>query len=325
MKTIHELQTSIETRIKKHFSDITNSPLGLYEPIEYMMQIGGKRLRPALVMMAFNIYNSTPEKAIDQAIALEVFHNFTLVHDDIMDKSDIRRNIPTVHKKWDENRAILSGDAMLIRAYQLLATPENKNLSESLRAFSDIAMKVCEGQQYDMEFETRSDVSIDEYLTMIELKTSVLIAGCLKIGAILGQAPASDTDKLYEFGKNIGIAFQLQDDLLDVYGDMEKFGKKIGNDIITNKKTFLLLKAIEIATGKNAKELCQLINQQDKPEEKIKKVITIYNSLNIKEITEAKISEYFDDAANSLATIEVESAKKIRLQEFANMLIMRDK
>jgi len=243
MYTFIQIQQIVEKYLKE--IELKTEPRELYEPVKYILEIGGKRIRPSLVLAAYNLFKNDVETAINPALALEVFHNFTLLHDDIMDKADLRRNQQTVHKKWNENVAILSGDTMSIKAYELLSKIPAEFLSEVLQAFNKTALQVCEGQQLDMNFESRLDVSVEEYLEMIRLKTSVLIAVSLKIGAIMAGALRNDVHKLYDFGLNLGLAFQLQDDYLDAYGDVQAFGKKIGGDIVANKKTFLLIKALE--------------------------------------------------------------------------------
>ena len=239
-------------KINNHISElqITRTPKGLYEPIEYILSLGGKRIRPVLMLMAYNLYKEDISSIYDPATGIEVYHNHTLLHDDLMDRSDMRRGKPTVHKVWNDNTAILSGDTMLILAFRYIAGCAPEHLKEVVDLFSLTALEICEGQQLDMEFESRSDVAEDEYIEMIRLKTAVLLAASLKIGAILAGASAADAENLYNFGMQIGVAFQLQDDLLDVYGDPEVFGKKIGGDILCNKKTYMLIKALERADGK---------------------------------------------------------------------------
>ena len=299
-------------------------PKLLYAPIKYTLQTGGKRLRPALVLLGCHIYNDDLSNAIKPAIAIEIFHNFTLLHDDIMDNSAIRRNQATVHKKWNSNIAILSGDAMQIMAYKFLTELPTETLKLVLETFNETAIQVCEGQQYDMDFETHVNVTIDEYLLMIRLKTSVLLAAALKIGAIIGGASQSDANILYKYAQNIGLAFQLQDDYLDTYGDVKIFGKKIGNDIITNKKTFLLINALNLSEGKIHENLQKLIlDTEIEPKQKIQSVTEIYNSLNIKQITKQKVKYYFEEASNLLEKINIPDEKKQQLLQFANLLIDR--
>ncbi|MGM0408217.1 MAG: polyprenyl synthetase family protein, partial [Bacteroidota bacterium] len=284
MYTLKDFQQIINHLIAKE--KIIKEPQALYEPINYTLESGGKRIRPALVLLACNLFSDDIQKAIKPAIGLEIFHNFTLLHDDIMDQADIRRGIPAVHKKWDENTAILSGDAMLIKAYDYFFDIESPNFRKILKVFNQTALEVCEGQQYDMEFENRDDVTENEYLRMIELKTSVLLAAGLKIGALIGNADESDADLLYHYGRNIGLAFQLQDDLLDVYGDEKVFGKQIGGDIVSNKKTFLLIKTKQLAEKDELESLQYWLKYQSaERDEKISAVTAIYDKLKIKEIT----------------------------------------
>lgn len=322
MYTISELQTLINESI--HHEKIGREPYSLYDPINYTLNAGGKRIRPALVLMACNLFSDEIKKALKPAIGLEIFHNFTLLHDDIMDHADIRRGNPTVHKKWNENTAILSGDAMFIKAYEYILECESTNYREILKVFNNTALEVCEGQQYDMEFENRFDVTESEYLRMIELKTSVLLAAALKIGAMIGGASRKDADLLYEFGRNIGLAFQLQDDLLDVYGDVNVFGKEIGGDIVANKKTMMLIKALELAKGKDLEDLKKCINQNEfNRVEKIEKVTGIYDKLNIKELVQNKIMVLNNSALEYLNQIDVADHKKSELKKLAEKLVNR--
>lgn len=324
MYHIKELQTIINKEIENR--KIGREPFSLYDPINYTLSNGGKRIRPILTLMACNLFSEKIDKAIDAAIAIEIFHNFTLLHDDIMDKADIRRGNPTVHKKWNENTAILSGDAMFIKSYDFLFETQTTKFKEILQVFNNTALEVCEGQQYDMEFETRKDVSEKEYLRMIELKTSVLLAAALKIGAIIGGADEKDADLLYDFGINIGLAFQLQDDLLDVYGDTKTFGKEIGGDIVANKKTFLLIKAKQIAGSANKQTLEKYLDDQIiSREEKVSGVTTIYNKLGIKELTQEIISEYHTLALDQLQKVGVSYERKMELIKLAESLIKREK
>ena len=303
---------------------LPEKPNLLYDPISYTLQSTGKRLRPALTLMGCNLYNKTIQEAIKPALAIEIFHNFTLLHDDIMDNSSIRRNKKTAHVKWNKNIALLSGDAMLILAYTYFSELNPEKLKLVLTIFNTMAMQVCEGQQFDMDFETRNDVTIEEYLEMVRLKTSVLLAASLQIGSIIGGATKEEAKLLYDYAQNIGLAFQVQDDLLDSYGDTKVFGKKIGNDIITNKKTFLLIKALELANGQTYEKLINLISAINiESSNKIKKVISIYNELNVKKITLEKINYHFEKAKNILDKLNLTDAKKQHLQTFANLLINR--
>ena len=255
-------------------------PRELYEPIEYELSLGGKRIRPVLMLMAYNLYKEDVDSILPQAVGLETYHNHTLLHDDVMDKADMRRGKPTVHNVWSENAAILSGDAMLILAYKLMADCPNDKLKGVLELFTQTTLEICEGQQWDMEFERRMDVTVDEYMEMIRLKTSVLLAAALKIGAMLAEAPENDADKLYEFGVKMGLAFQLQDDFLDVYGDPKVFGKNIGGDILCNKKTFMLITALSQANEAQRTELEKWLAAYDYvPEEKISEVTVSSNTI----------------------------------------------
>lgn len=314
MYTYNELFEKIESGIKN--LPYNAEPKRLYDPIKYILSIGGKRIRPLFTLMACNLYSDNPLKALQAALALETFHNFTLLHDDIMDNASVRRNQPTVHVKWNNNVAILSGDAMCIKAYEHLAKIDVKYLKSVLDVFTKTALEVCEGQQFDMDFELRNDVTVDEYLKMIELKTSVLIAACFKVGAIIGDAPGIDVEMIYEFGKNIGLAFQLQDDLLDVYGEKSTFGKNIGGDILSNKKTFLLISALHKASGETHQKLIYYLTDNHlSDDDKIKNVTEIYDQLQVKQISEKQIKNYFDQAYiifNRLS-VKPENTKEIRI------------
>jgi len=296
----------------------------LINPVKYIFSIGGKRLRPVMALMACNLFSDKIDDAVIPATGLEVFHNFTLVHDDIMDQSFLRRNFQTVHIKWNINQAILSGDVMAFIANGcFLQTPPNC-LNQVLRVFNKAAVEVCVGQQLDIDFEKAAIVSQEEYLRMIELKTAVLIAASFKIGAIIGGAEDKDSDLLYECGRNLGLAFQIQDDLLDIYGDMRLFGKTSGGDIVANKKTFLLVKALEIANGVQHKQLKKLISTMNTdPEVKVKKVVELYDQLNIKTITENLANGYIERARNLLEKVAVDETRKKELTLLANSLIGR--
>ena len=326
MHTIKNLEKLISEKILQEISLLNQTePKNLYEPIAYSLAMGGKRLRPVMVLLACNLFTDEVEKAIPAAIAIEVFHNFTLLHDDIMDEAAVRRNAPTVHKKYNKNIAILSGDAMSIMAYNYLQKSQTKDPAAIVHLFSQTALEVCEGQQLDMDFETRINVSIHEYLNMIRLKTAVLLACSLKIGAMAANAPERIADLLYVFGLDLGIAFQLQDDLLDVFADQEKFGKKIGGDIVSNKKTFLLLKALELSDYDTKKDLLELIEKKEfDPDEKIKAFRTIYNKLNIKDITINKIEDFYQSALDVLNAIELEKETKAELLQLARLIMDRD-
>jgi geranylgeranyl diphosphate synthase type II len=316
------------TRLEPEFNkiDFDRSPRLLFEPVEYTLALGGKRIRPCLTLMACNIYKENVEDAIKPALGLEVFHNFTLLHDDLMDLADKRRNKPTVHKKWDTNTAILSGDAMLIMAYQLIGETPVPFLKRILDLFSQTALEICCGQQYDMEFENRDDVSEYEYLEMIRLKTAVLIACCMKAGAIVGGAPEKETEHLYRFGIYTGLAFQLQDDLLDVYGNAETFGKNIGGDILCDKKTFLLINAMALAS-KEQKEIMAFFKNPSNvytPEEKISAYTKIYNQLNIKDITQQKMNRLYQLGANELTHLGIDKDSMTEINKISNMLMQRE-
>jgi geranylgeranyl diphosphate synthase type II len=307
--------------------ELPGIPENLYDPIRYIIDIGGKRIRPALLLMAYNLFSEKLEDAIDPAIAIELFHNFTLMHDDIMDRSDFRRNKPTVHKKWNDNIALLSGDAMLIKAYQYLTKQKHERLFEMLTVFNKTAIEVCEGQQFDIDFETKNEVLIDEYLHMIELKTAVLLAASLKIGAICAGTSEDNANHLYRFGKNMGVAFQLQDDLLDVYGTLELFGKKPGNDIVANKKTFLLLTALKNADNEKRDILKYWLSNDNNAEKelKVKNITEIFNDLAIRDITEKKINEYYLTGLEELGNVKCPEIKKEPLIRFAENLMNREK
>jgi len=321
MYTLKELQELINKEISNQ--KIGREPFTLYDPINYTLESGGKRIRPALVLLACNLFSDDVSQAILPAIGLEIFHNFTLLHDDIMDHADIRRGNPTVHKKWNENTAILSGDAMFIKAYDYFLDCKSPNFREILKVFNQTALEVCEGQQYDMEFEDRENVSVEEYLRMIELKTSVLLAGALKIGALIGGADEKNANLLYEFGRNIGLAFQLQDDYLDVYGDVEVFGKQIGGDIVANKKTFMLINALQLAKGSDLKELKDLLANNIEKEEKVISVTKIYNDLKVKDLAQKEINAYTDKALEYLDHVSVDISNKNELKNLAEKLINR--
>lgn len=312
--------------VNKEISDIkfdNHQPSLLFEPISYILSLGGKRVRPALALMSCNLYNEDVSAAIPVAKGIEVFHNFTLLHDDLMDRADIRRGEPTVHIKWSDNVAILSGDAMLIEAYKEIAKVDKEHLDVILELFSDMATDICRGQQFDMNFEQRLDVTIPEYIEMIRLKTAVLLGCALKEGAIVNDAPESDLNNLYEFGINIGLAFQLKDDLLDVYGDEKSFGKKIGGDILCNKKTYLLISALSNASVRD--ELISWIEKTEyKEEDKINAVKAIYDKLHLKQQSEELIQDYYQKAIENLRKVEVSEDRKRALYELAENLMFRN-
>ena len=299
-------------------------PKGLYEPIAYELSLGGKRIRPVLMLMAYNIYKEDVERILPQAAGLETYHNHTLLHDDVMDKADMRRNKPTVHNVWNDNTAILSGDAMLILAYRLMAEGLTDQLAEVMHIFTETTMEICEGQQWDMEFESRMDVKVDEYIEMIRLKTSVLLAAALKIGACLAGAPAEEAQKLYDFGVKMGLAFQLQDDWLDVYGDPKVFGKNIGGDILCNKKTYMLITALEQADEDQRKELERWLTATDFiPAEKISAVTALYNNIGVGKRCEEMVEAYYSDGLAVLDSIALPEERKQALKDFACSLMNR--
>lgn len=311
----------IEAAIRKE--KFGKKPASLYEPIRYIMSLGGKRLRPMLVLLAYGLYRRDFKNVLPYAVAVEAFHNFTLMHDDIMDNAPLRRNKPTVHEKWNINTAILSGDVMLVQVYDMLSGLHPEILKEALPKFNRTAREVCEGQQLDMDFENLDTVSEKEYLEMIRLKTAVLLGFSLEFGALLAGAPESDQKLLYDFGVSVGIGFQLKDDLLDVYAEKEKFGKQVGGDIISNKKTFLLIKALERASGKTKDELKNWISLKkfSKPA-KVKAVTAIYDKLDIRKLTERKIESYFTRGFNALNAMHPELSMK-EIQEYAQVLMDR--
>ena len=301
MRTFEEICRTIEEALARLTFD--QPPRSLFDPITYILSLGGKRIRPALALMACDLFGGKNEDVLQPALGLEVFHNFTLLHDDLMDEADRRRDKPTVHKLWNPNVAILSGDAMLICAYQLVAKANDKAI---LELFSRTALEICAGQQYDMEFESRSDVTEEEYLEMIRLKTAVLLACALKVGAMIGGASTADADALYDYGIHIGLAFQLQDDLLDVYGDPKTFGKNIGGDILCNKKTFLLINALSVASEEQRQVMEDWMARKSyDAQEKIAAFTNLYNELSIRDLTERRIEDYYRMASEDLVRLSI--------------------
>jgi geranylgeranyl diphosphate synthase type II len=301
---------------------------GLFEPVRYILSTGGKRIRPVMVLMACNMFSDKIDQAILPAISLEIFHNFTLVHDDIMDNADVRRNAPSVHSKWNLNQAILSGDVMAFMANDCLAHAPASLFTPVFRIYNRIAVEVCKGQQLDMDFEKTNWVSIDDYLRMVELKTSVLIAGGMKIGALLGGAGERDADMIYAFGRNLGLAFQVQDDILDTWGDPALFGKKRGGDIVANKKTLLMIRALELSSGENLKKLKRLIsgnNGDIDPETKVKEVISIYEELGVREFAETRANEFITRAYESLDNVSVDDSRKGEMINLASSMTGRNR
>ena len=301
-------------------------PAHLYEPISYTMALGGKRIRPVLVLMACEAVGGDIEKAIMPAVGLEMYHNFTLLHDDVMDKADIRRGKPTVHVKWDDNTAILSGDAMLTMATQLIARADAAVMPQVMELFNRTAMEIYEGQQYDMDFESRGDVTVEEYIAMIRLKTSVLLGCACKMGALIGGADEATAQRFYEIGENLGLAFQLQDDMLDVWGDEATFGKAIGGDIMNNKKTFLLINACQRATDDNRIELALWLNTENASRAvKVPAVTAIYERLGLKELSEAEIAKYNDTAMAAVFETAVDEPAKKAFIDLISRLVKRDR
>ena len=322
MKTLEEIQALLARAVEQ--VELEREPQGLYAPVRYTLSLGGKRVRPALVLLACNLFADDVMPAVPPALGLEIFHNFTLLHDDIMDKADVRRGHPTVHRKWDENTAILSGDAMQMVACRYMCQAPAHDLPRVLDAFTRMALEICEGQQYDMEFERRMEVTAEEYLEMIRLKTAVLLATALRIGAWIGGAGDGDADRLYDFGINLGLAFQLKDDLLDVYGDERTFGKKIGGDISCNKKTYLLIQARRLATGDDAAELARWLATDVPSHGKIEAVTALYDRLGVRRICEDKMEQYYRQAVASLDNVSVSDDKKQELRKLAGKLMLRN-
>lgn len=318
--------SQLSETINRHIGELKflRNPQGLYDPVTYVLSIGGKRLRPVLMLMAYNLYKEQVSDIFNPATGIEIYHNYTLLHDDLMDRADRRRGKPTVHKVWNDNTAILSGDAMLVLAYQFMAQVPAEHLKEIMNLFSLTALEICEGQQMDMDFEQRMDVSEEEYLEMIRLKTSVLLASSLKIGALLGGASSEDANALYNFGINMGMAFQLKDDFLDVYGDTSTFGKNIGGDILCNKKTYLLIKALEKADAEQNNVLKHWLEAKEfDPASKIAAITAVYNQIGIKEYSEAKMAEYNAKALESLQAVRVEEGRKTELKNLLQELMYR--
>jgi geranylgeranyl diphosphate synthase type II len=324
MQGVEWLRAVLEERIQS--ISFERPPAELYNPITYTLQGNGKRIRPILTLIACQMFSEKFDDAIDAAIGFEVFHNFTLLHDDIMDNAPVRRGMPTVHKKWNANTAILSGDAMMIEAYKFFCRTPASSLGLVLDLFSDTALAVCEGQMLDMQFETQEQVSESDYLEMIRLKTAVLLAASLKTGAIIGGASDADAKRLYMFGINLGLAFQLKDDWLDTFGNAQNFGKKIGGDIVENKKTYLLIKALEQASGDEKKELTSWLQKKEFSEsEKIASVKQVFEKLKIDEITQNKVEEYSDKAFEYLKEVEVSKDRKVILELLGQELLGRIK
>ena len=324
MKNAHEILKQVNDFLAS--LPYERKPKSLYEPVEYVLSLGGKRIRPVLMLMGYNLWRKHPEDILMPAIGLETYHNYTLLHDDLMDNADVRRGHQTVHRRWDANKAILSGDAMLVLAYQRMQQVPADKLPAVLDIFTETALEIGEGQEYDMTFETRNDVTEDEYIEMIRLKTSVLLACALKIGALLADAPQEDADRLYRFGEQLGLAFQLQDDLLDVYGDPKVFGKAIGGDITSNKKTYMLINAVNRANAEQRKELEQWIAAKDfDREEKVAAVTRLYDEIGIRQLCEEKINYYFSQARKTLSQVQVPEDRKAPLFTYMDDLLHRNK
>lgn len=324
MKTSNEILSSINAFIEQ--LPYERKPFSLYEPIQYVLSLGGKRIRPVLMLLSYQLYKDEPEQILMPAVALETYHNYTLLHDDLMDNADLRRGQATVHKRWDDNTAILSGDSMLVLAYERMAKVPADKLATILSLFTETALEIGEGQQYDMEFERRDDVREEEYIEMIRLKTSVLLACAMKMGAILAGASDEDAENLYKYGEQVGLAFQLQDDLLDVYGDPSVFGKAIGGDITSNKKTYMLINAFLRADDRQNQELHRWVDAVSfDRQEKIKAVTDLYNQIGIRQLCEKKINYYFEQAKRYLACINVPAERKQPLIDFTNEMMHRDK
>lgn len=322
MKTSGELFDIFNGYLKELSLD--RKPRALYEPIRYVLSLGGKRIRPMLMLLGYQLYKDTPEHVLSQACGLEMYHNYTLLHDDLMDNADVRRGQPTVHKRWNDNVAILSGDSMLVLAFQLMSACDDGHLREVMDLFVETALQIGEGQQYDMDFENRTDVTEAEYIEMIRLKTSVLLACALKTGALLADAPARDAGNLYRYGEQIGLAFQLQDDFLDVYGDPGIFGKAIGGDIASNKKTYMLINAFNHASDDQQRKLLRWITARDfDKREKIEAVTRLYNEIGVDRMAKERISYYFEQSKQYLQAVNLPGERKKELVAFVGQMIHR--
>jgi geranylgeranyl diphosphate synthase type II len=323
MHTIDHLLSLVQSEFEKQ--NFISKPIELYEPIDYTMSQGGKRIRPVLCLMGCDLFDGEIESALYPAMGIEIFHNFTLLHDDIMDNAPIRRGKETVYKKWNSNIAILSGDTMYAMAYKYIIRTKSNRLAEIIDVITQTAIEICEGQQFDMNFETLDHVSIEDYLNMIRLKTAVLLGASLKIGAIIANAKNTETELIYKFGENIGMAFQLKDDLLDIYSDESKFGKKTGGDIIANKKTFLYLKAIEQSNAETSNRLKELFSSTELDSDiKVNSVKDIFNKYDIQKLTEEKMDSYYQAALLNLDQINLSITKKDILKKIAEILMSRD-
>ncbi|MBR6853171.1 MAG: polyprenyl synthetase family protein [Prevotella sp.] len=322
MYTSEELLKKVNEALDNVVYD--RQPASLYDPIKYVLSIGGKRVRPVLTMLSYNLYKEDPLSIMPQAIGLETYHNFTLLHDDLMDHADMRRGHETVHKKWDANRAILSGDTMLLQAFERVEDCDPAKLPAVFKVFIQTTLEIGEGQQLDVEFETRNDVTEDEYIEMIRLKTSVLLACACKVGAIMADAPAEDIENMYKFGEKLGLAFQLQDDLLDVYGNPAVFGKNIGGDITSNKKTYMLINAVNRANPAQREQLMKWINAKEfDRNDKVKAVTELYNEIGIRKLCEQKIEEYYQESLVNLAKVNLPEERKAELKAYAAEMMKR--
>jgi geranylgeranyl diphosphate synthase type II len=325
LEDIKTLQQKIEVALEEFYREIDRPPHELYQPVSYTLKLGGKRIRPLLVLIGCDLFDGPTDDAVWPALGIEVFHNFTLLHDDIMDLAPIRRNQPTVHKKWNSNIAILSGDAMFVKSCQIMARTRKDAIPGVLDLFWKTALEVCEGQQFDMNFETEAVVSLPKYIRMITLKTAVLLGCSLQTGAIIAGAREEDAKRIYDFGKHCGIAFQLQDDILDVYGNQEKFGKRRGGDIVSNKKTYLLLKALEIADRYSKEGLMQWLQAgEEKATEKVEAVTAIFDYLNIRTLAEKEMQKHFQKAMAILNELPCSEIKKSQLEQFSQALLYRE-
>ena len=322
MYTSEELLKKVNEALDNVVYD--RQPASLYDPIKYVLSIGGKRVRPVLTMLSYNLYKEDPLSIMPQAIGLETYHNFTLLHDDLMDHADMRRGHETVHKKWDANRAILSGDTMLLQAFERVEDCDPAKLPAVFKVFIQTTLEIGEGQQLDVEFETRNDVTEDEYIEMIRLKTSVLLACACKVGAIMADAPAEDIETMSKFGEKLGLAFQLQDDLLDVYGNPAVFGKNIGGDITSNKKTYMLINAVNRANPAQREQLMKWINAKEfNRNDKVKAVTELYNEIGIRKLCEQKIEEYYQESLVNLAKVNLPEERKAELKAYAAEMMKR--
>ena len=323
LKTTDEILKNVNLALENLSYD--RRPASLYAPVQYVLSMGGKRIRPVLMLLSYTLFRDDPEAIMSQARGLETYHNYTLLHDDLMDNADMRRGRQTVHKRWDANTAILSGDAMLVLAYRLMQQCDERRQPQVMALFTETALQICEGQQYDMDFETRTDVTEEEYIEMIRLKTSVLLACALKMGAILGEASEEDAALLYAFGEQIGLAFQLQDDLLDVYGDPAVFGKAIGGDIMENKKTYMLINALNRANAGQRAELTRWMDAVNPDrQEKIAAVTRLYDELGIRQLCEEKIRGYFEKGKRLLEQVSVGFDRKEQLRQYVAGMMMRE-